>query len=198
MDLLKQIKNLMGKSSRKKLIENTAILVIIGVIILIAGKSFFSGTNTADKNSNVEKDAKSNAVVRADDYYDDTEIKLGNILSQINGAGKVEVMVTYSVSKENIPAYDVKKSESTTDEKDSGGGTRKIGQNSYESQIVYENGQNGQKNPMIIKELEPVVKGVLVVAEGATNPEVREKLCKSVQVLMDVPIHKIQVIERKK
>jgi hypothetical protein len=199
MDLIKKIKKMLESKNRKKLIQDAFIVVIIGVIIIIAGKSFFPGKEVDDKKTQTDNTTvAANSDISSNTGYSETEVKLRSILTQISGAGKVDVMVTYSVSKENVPAYDVKKSESNTEEKDSGGGTRKIDQNSYESSIVYENSQNGSKNPVIIKELEPVVKGVLVVAEGASNPEVKEKICKAVQVLMDVPIHKIQVVERKK
>lgn len=199
MDLLKRLKEMTENKNRKKLIENAVIIIIIGVILIIAGRSFFPATNSKGKQVDTPKSTDT-ANVSGDNTtaYSDTEVELKSILSQISGAGKVDVMITYSVSKENVPAYDVKKSESKTDEKDSGGGTRKLEQSSYDSSIVYENSQNGEKNPVILKELEPVAKGVLVVAEGAANPEVREKLSRAVQVLMDIPIHKVSVIERKK
>lgn len=199
MFIIEKIKKLLKSSNRKKLIENAAILTIIGVILLIAGKSFLG--SEYGKNDKSELNQNTSAQ-REDGLYEkannEMEGRLKSILSQVYGAGKVDVMVSYSVSKEKIPVSDVKKSESITDEKDSGGGTRKISQSSYESSIVFENGQNGEKSAMIVKELEPEVKGVLVVAEGAGSPAVKDKLCRAVQVLLDIPIHKIQVVEGRK
>lgn len=197
MNILKRLRGLVQSKNRKKIIENTVIVAIIGIIAIIAGSTFLSGGKKPP-----QPEAGSPGTAEVATAYSgntgDTETKLKNILSQVEGAGKVDVMVTYISGKENIPAYDTKESDNTTDEKDSGGGTRKIAQSSNDSAIVFKNGANGEKSPVIIKELEPAVKGVLVVAEGASDPQVREKLARSVQVLLDIPLHKIQVIERKK
>jgi len=199
MEIFNRLKELLESKNRRKLIENAAIIIIIGVIIIIVGSTFFSGKEKPaanDSNTPGSDSIETSAAVTK--TSDDMETKLKYILSQVEGAGKVEVMITYSTGKENIPAYDTKTSENSTDEKDSGGGARKISQSSSDSAIVFKSGVNGEKIPVIIKEIEPVVKGVLVVAEGASNPQVREKLNRAVQVLLDIPVHKIQVIERKK
>ena len=200
MDILKKIKEMLENKNRKKLVENAVFVIIIGIIIIIAGGVFFS---KSEKTNNDGSPQQSTGAVEAlktltSTEKDATEERLKAILSQIQGVGKVDVMITYTVSKENIPAYDVKKSDSNTDEKDSGGGTRNISQNDSDSTVVYEDNQSGGKRPVIVKEVQPVVKGVLVVAEGAASPQVMEKICKSVQILMDIPIHKVQVVEMKK
>jgi stage III sporulation protein AG len=51
---------------------------------------------------------------------------------------------------------------------------------------------------VVIKEILPEVKGVIVVAEGASNIEVRESLTRAVQVLSGVAVHKIQVFVKSK
>ena len=116
----------------------------------------------------------------------------------MKGVGKVDVMITYVTSSENVPAYDIKKNQSGTQEKDSGGGTRNISQEEYDSTLAYEDSSDGGKKPVILKEIEPEVKGVLVVADGADSAEVRERICNSVMVVLDVPAHKVQVVQRKK
>jgi len=111
--------------------------------------------------------------------------------------GKVDVMITYVSDGEVVPAVNTRINESNADEKDSGGGTRKVRENDQETSIAYEEAQ-GVKKPIILTQKEPEVKGVIVVAEGGNNVIVKEKICKAVQVLLDIPIHKVQVFERKK
>lgn len=200
MDFFKRfIKKLQG-GDRKKLIENTVVVAIIGVIIIIVGSSFLSGgkqdKSTSGKTVTSATEAEDTSYKESGDEA--LEDRLIKILGQIDGVGRVDVMVTFSAGKENIPAYDIKKNESTTNEKDSGGGTREITQSDYESKMVFEDSQSGSKKPVIIKDLQPVIKGVVVVADGASKPEVKNRICRAVQVLMDIPIHKVQVIERKK
>ena len=198
MEILKSFKKLLENKDKKKIIENTVIVIIIGVIIIVAGSSFFSKKKAPETEPYVKSAADTQTSAAGEYTSSETELKLKSILSSVEGAGKVEVMITYSVSKESIPAYDTKTSENNTDEKDSGGGTRKIAQSSLESSVVFQEGNNGAKIPVLIKENDPVVKGVLVVAEGASEPQVREKLRKAVKALLDVEEHRIEIIERKK
>lgn len=199
MDILKRLKEMLEGKSRKKLVENAVIIIITGIIVIIAAGTFLSGNkNTADteKSAAVQESAQATAVQPRTE--DSVEGELAAILSKVQGVGRVDVMITYVSGKESIPAYDTKKSENTTDEKDSGGGTRSITQGDYDSTVVYEDRQGGGKSPVILKELQPVVKGVVVVADGAGSPEVKERILNAVQVLVDVPVHKIQVIQMKK
>lgn len=186
--------------SKKKLIENAIIVIIVGIIIIIAGGTIFG--------SNGQKDVKSkppdgtsvevaNKTTEAEERSD-LEVKLASILSKIDGAGKVDVMITYVSGREIVPAYDIRSNENSTQERDNGGGTRNITQSDKEQKIAYEEEQGGIRKPIIVKDLQPVVKGVVVVADGAREPVVRESISRAVQVLMDIPIHKIEVLERKK
>jgi len=195
--VIENIKKKTNEQGKRKLIENTVIVIIIGAIILIAGSSLFSSNDTKKTNDNkggvenIETLSKSTESREKEDI----EVRLESILSKIEGVGKVDVMVTYVSGKEIVPAYNTRIDENDTVEKDNQGGTRNIKESSKEESIVFEEEQ-GVKKPIIIKDIEPVVKGVIIVAEGASNPSVQEKILKAVQVLMDLPIHKIQVFER--
>lgn len=208
MDTIKKVmgylKKLLKSEKNNKMGENLIILIIIGVIIIIAGSTLF-GEKDKTKKDNAGKSVEDKSVENAEEVSvvgvnaerTDIEKNIEEILSQIYGAGKVDVLVTYSSGREIVPYSDIKKSDELTDEKDSGGGTRKIDQSSYESHIAYEDSGSGVKKPIILKELLPEVKGVVVVADGAGDTLVKESLVNAVKVLFDIPIHKIQVFERK-
>jgi len=196
VDIIRRVKELIDGQSRKKLIENTAIVIVIGIIVIIAGGSIF-GTDKS-KNAQTKAENTVDGSLPTSSSVEGTEVKLRSLLSQMQGVGKVDVMITYSTTKEDVPAYDIKKNQSSTDEKDSEGGTRSITQEEYESTLAYEDSSSGGKIPVVLKELEPEVKGVLVVAEGADSVEVRERIINAVTVVLDVPIHKVQVVQRKK
>lgn len=194
------IKNMLDGKDKKRMVENTVIVIIIGIIIIIAGSTLFGGNKTKTEEAAVKQEASSEPVARnvsADDKAE-LEKEMEALLTQINGAGRVNIMITYVSGKEIVPAYDTKKTENNTNEKDSGGGTRSINQSDSQSQVVFEESQGNAKHPIVLKELLPQVKGVIVVADGATDPVVKENLTRAVQVLLDVPIHKIQVFERKR
>ena len=45
----------------------------------------------------------------------------------------------------------------------------------------------------MVKEMQPEVEGILIVAEGAGDETVVKEITYAVQVLFDVPVHKIKV-----
>ncbi|HHW30475.1 MAG TPA: stage III sporulation protein AG [Clostridiaceae bacterium] len=186
--------------SKNKLIENSLIVLIIGAIILIAASSFYKDKVDMTKNNQNNFDNSVEVVSRNNlaDYDSDMEKKLASILSKIDGVGKVDVMITYISGNEIVPAYEVKESENSSIEKDSEGGTREVTQYDRETKVVYEDNNNGDKKPVILKNIYPEIKGVVVVAEGADKPGIKGKLIKAVEVLTGVPVHRIQILERAK
>lgn len=193
------IKDTVDKKGRKKLIENLAIITIIGIIAIIAGNTLLS-VNKAGRESTVSGSVNTVNTVKTESVgiFSNEEEKIARILSKIEGAGRVDVVITYEASKEIVPAYETKRNSSMTEEEDSEGGIRNIEEENTEEKLAYQDEEGGLKKPVIIKELQPVIKGVVVVAEGADNAEVREDLTRAAQILTGVPIHKIQVFKRDK
>ena len=204
MKIFKKISGVIKKYSssdkNNKMGENLVILIIVGVIIIIAGGTFFNNKGKNQESTNIKQpeDMQSIQSIAAVDEKSELEKKVEEILSEITGTGKVSVMITYVSGKEIVPYYDTKRNDNSTDEKDSTGGTRKQTQVSSESNIAFEEVSGGVNKPIIIKEMYPQVKGVVVVAQGASDVAVKESLINAVRVLMDVPIHRIQVFEKKK
>lgn len=203
MEIIRRIKKFISDQTArglKKNIESLAVLLVIGIIAIIAGGNFFGGEGSRSSEkvkTGIKTGSGENPAVAVNDEKSRTVKEIEDILSQIEGAGKVSVLITYACGKEEVPAVDRKSTISTTDEKDNGGGTRKIEQQDSESKIIFEESSNIKK-PYIVKELQPIPKGAVIVAEGADNFEVKERLCTAVQVLLDIPLHKIQVCKKTK
>ncbi|HEY9061315.1 MAG TPA: stage III sporulation protein AG [Pseudobacteroides sp.] len=190
------LEKLFQNKNKKKIIENSVIVIIIGIIAIVAGGSLFKKSETKKESLNettIKTQAASAKVEPSENDFN--EKKLEELLMKVKGAGKVHVMVTYVSGKEIVPAYDKKRNESDTQEKDSGGGVRSIKQNDNEDKLAYEESQGNSKKPIVLKELLPEVKGVVVIADGASDPEVKERLVRAVQVLLDVPVHRVEVLE---
>ena len=47
----------------------------------------------------------------------------------------------------------------------------------------------------MVKELEPSLEGVLVLAEGGGSPVVRQELLEAVQALFSIEAHKIKIMK---
>lgn len=195
--LVEKIKSMTESKNKKKLIENSVIAIIIGIILIITAGTFFGGGGRKGTEEKQQQSKGTELVSKQLIQEDSSSIQkeMEAILSQVAGAGKVDVMITYETGKESVPATNVKRNDNSTQEKDTSGGTRDIKQNDFESNVVYEEGQ-GTKKPIILKEIQPKVKGVVIIADGADNPVVKENLCNAAKVLLDVEMHKIEVLQR--
>ena len=115
-------------------------------------------------------------------------------LSSIKGAGRVEVMITYKSSRGIVPAVNTTESQTITEEEDSSGGVRKVSQKDVNSQTVTMNDSSGSK-PLVVKEMEPEIKGVIVIAEGAKNIRIKMDLMRAVQTALGVSARQVEVFE---
>lgn len=153
-ELIKFLKN---KNNRLIL-----IILIIGVVIMLsaAGRSKPQPVTVTDAGKE--------------------EAQLSRILSGIDGAGKVSVMVTYYGTAEKDIAYETKTNSSD--------GTK----SSEDKKAVMSDG-----TPMVVKETYPKVKGVIVTAQGADNAAVKRKLTEAVTAALDVPEYRVCICRSK-
>ena len=84
----------------------------------------------------------------------------------------------------------------TTTEQDGAGGVRTIIQTEQQEKSVSKQA-SGEELPYVIKELEPEVEGVVVIAEGSKSGTVDLDIVEAVQALFDLPAHKIKVLKMK-
>lgn len=118
-----------------------------------------------------------------------------DILKYMEGVGKVRVLVTMETSKEAIVEKDSPYSRTNTLETDSEGGSRNISDMENQEETVYITDSQGNKSPYVVKEMAPLVKGVVVVAEGGGKDEVKESITEALVALFDLEPHKIKVVK---
>lgn len=128
------------------------------------------------------------------EYVQYLERKLENILMQMDGVGRVDVMITVLDGGEQIVEKDQKTTSSSTSERDSGGGERSVTEQAGEDSTVYVETAD-EKYPYVQKETLPTVAGVVVVAEGGGNPAAVSEISESVQALLKVEPHRIRVVK---
>lgn len=182
---------LLDKFSDKKKVENLITFLILLVILIVALNSIYN----EDESQAIENKEVNSLNTRNESYKTEFEIRLENILSKINGAGEVNVMVSYENEVKKIPMVDTKNTTTVTSEKDSAGGERKTEETNIEEIVIYESNGN-LKSPVIQEYTVPKILGVIVVAEGAKDMTVKEKLINAVTSITDVASHKIQVLEK--
>lgn len=192
--------NLDTQISNKKKIENLAVFLVILVITIIIinfiwndNKDLKNNVQTNDQN---KKLANTNVVNNIEDSnsYDDIENKLEDILSNINGVGKVKVMITYASTSTTIPVYNEESTEQNTEETDSEGGTRKVSQTDVKKEIIYEE-NDGNKSLITQKTISPEIEGAIITAEGADSSEIKNNIIQAVEAVTGLPTHRIQVFK---
>lgn len=193
MGFLNRLKEKLESSNSKKLINNLAAVVIACVIVLISLSVFFPKEDSKTSEDETAKEVLQEKNIPEAAYNDNMEERLENILSKIEGVGEVQAMITYETSTEVIPASNTTKSEQTTEESDKQGGTRIIKQENISQNIVTVNGENYNNSPIVIKEVKPVIRGVIVVAEGAGELTVKNQVIEAVTTIFQIKSHKVKV-----
>ena len=187
-----KIREYLDKMDSNKLIYNLLIILIIGIIILIMANIFLTNTRKTNSNSQVT-DFSADASNVDLDYGTLLEKKLEDTLSELKRVGEVKVMITLEDTIEKIPAFNTSKNNETTNEVDSQGGTRETIREGMDIQLV--TGSEG--TPMVLKEIKPTVRGVIVIAEGAEDPEIREMLYEAVKTVLGISGNRVEVYSRK-
>ena len=200
MDSLgKAFKNLFKKGNKKNL-YGLFILFIAGVALLILSKTIFSSFPRLEKQSpdnpgiiapNFSNDEKDTS------YEEMLTKRLEDILSLMDGAGRVKVMLTLSYGNEVILASDTVSEESVTSETDAAGAQRTIDQQKNDRRTVLVKQNDGGEKPIVLKEIMPRVEGVIIMAQGGDNIAVKAALINAVQTVLGIEIHKVQVSKMK-
>lgn len=130
--------------------------------------------------------------INMDSYVSSLEDKLENILMSVEGAGKVQVMITVkgSATKEVLMEEPYEEKNETKD--DGAGGRSDLNEKSHGENVVYTENDSGT-SPFVIAEELPQVEGVAVVAQGGENISVKEKITSIIKALFDIEINKIAV-----
>lgn len=179
-----KLKALVEKAKAVKNIE--IIVAIVAIAVLIILYSLF----TTDKSK--PKATKQNDSSCELTLTDEVERKLADVLSKIDGAGRVEVMITYTASAEKITAN----TRSTHTNSSNSGGTITTSTSTVtETPIIIS--ANGVSELYILKEIMPKVIGVIVVAQGANDVRVRLELLRAVQTILDINANSVEIFAMK-
>lgn len=126
---------------------------------------------------------------------EDIEARLEELLSAIEGAGRVRVMITYATGAEIVPAMSTQVQSSTSEQSDEKGSWQKsLTRNEQSSPVT---GRNDTQ-PVVLVEKMPEILGVVVVAEGAHDLKVRMALQQAVETVLQLSSKKVDVFPMEK
>lgn len=174
------------------------LIVGLLVLILLAFSLSYLG-----EIGNISKSEKGNIIGSANsnitdlpkinyEYEKEETENLKNILSKIKGVGEVEVNLRFAGSEVMIPAKDSNSKESTTEEVDSEGGKRSNSEVNDDDKVVMKNDNKGN-SPFILETKKPEVIGVMVVAQGAADSEIKYEISKAISNLYNISLENVSI-----
>ncbi|NLP46599.1 MAG: hypothetical protein GX347_06115 [Epulopiscium sp.] len=186
------------KGNHKKLTHLIFILGL-GIIFIYISNHFFSPTvSPITKEEQTKTSTTSDIKDQSQESFEkQLEKRLIESLGKIEGVGKVDAMITLESSKEIVINKDTPFTESTTREEDGEGGNRYISNRDIEEKTIMKNTGNGITEPIVIMENEPIIKGIIIIAEGGNDPYIKNQLIKASEVLLGISSNKVQVFKMK-
>lgn len=156
-------------------------------------------SRTAEREETVLEAANfnNNSSYDLDAYVDRLEKRVEEIVSGMEGVGKVRVMITVADTGTEILERNKEITTSNLEEADNAGGSRKNTENGQREEVIYRRDSNGNEIPYVVQRRLPEVTGVVVTAEGAGNAKVKENIIGAVGVLFNLNEHRIKVIRMK-
>ena len=115
------------------------------------------------------------------------EQSLAELVTNIQGAGNAKVMVTVERSAEQVYAQEEKRSTQTTEDRGSN--------NSTETNYILVKDADGSQRALAVTEVQPVVKGVVVVCDGGDDPVVQQRVIDAVTTALDITSVRVCVVK---
>jgi stage III sporulation protein AG len=211
-----KIRNLLNKTDKDKTktkkIHYIALIGLVGLLLLIISNMFNITSPDSESDhvlpiseenlTNVEQETwkqndQSDATSKIQSLEDAYEKDLNHLLEQMNGISNVEVMVNLDATNEQVYQKNLIIGSQVTKELDQNGGTREIDDETREQTVVILR-QGDKEIPLTVQTKKPEVRGVLIVANGVENMEVKKWVIDAVSKVLDVPVHRVSVMPKNK
>ncbi|MDE7362435.1 MAG: hypothetical protein K2N38_10935 [Oscillospiraceae bacterium] len=163
---------LLGDKGRKIIVAGAlaAMLLLLLSTVSCGGKKSAAEPFTAENASELEREL---------------EQRLIQLISRIDGAGEVTVMVTLDTVSQQVYEKDARsESSSRTDSDGSSNGS------AFETEVVL---AGSAKEPLKVGTVQPKVRGAAVVCPGASDPIVKERVANTVAKALDIGLSRVYV-----
>ena len=157
--------------------KKISILVFAGLLMIVL--IFLSELDFSSTDDDSKQISEYNNV----EYCTYLENKVTEIIEAIDGAGKTKVMITLSETTEYIYATDDKDSRKQTDSTNDANI-----QNDY---VIIEKDNND--SGLLIKTIEPKIRGIAVVCEGGDNISVQNQIYSVVSAVLNINTSRISI-----
>lgn len=173
---MNKLKTFWGKIKSIKHFE-IWLAVCVGLVVCVIYFSFFGGGKSKSDNSQNESTQEYSSAL---EYTNFLENKLGNVLSKISGVGSVNVIITLESGFSYEYATDTE--------------TKSVASGGTETTITTETVILVSNKPVVMKEIYPTIKGVVVVAKGAENFSVKMNILSAVETVLEIDRTSITIL----
>ncbi len=181
-------------AEQAKALRFGAIIVLAGILFILLGGLGKDKKITGSLGPKESVIVDRQTLILLDKKKEELAKDLARILSHIKGVGRVEVELTLDTGPIQIYEFNRSEEVQTLEEKDSDGGERNQEQKTRQEQVAIYRDAGGQEKPMLIKEIQPMVRGVLIVAEGAEDLALKADLARAASRVLGIPLHKVMVL----
>lgn len=183
-----------GKSLCNRLMaeeKKTGLILLIGLLGMLL--IFLSGTGE-------KEDPPQNAMAVSDvsqeneDYCQKTQQKILDLVSSIRGVGEVQVWVTLESGAEYLYLQEETRSRDSSRDVDAQGASiTRERDDTEKSYLLIDRG--GEEQPLLQKQIEPTIQGVVVVCQGAQDPQVTEQVVGAVSCALGIGSNRVYVAQ---
>lgn len=181
LPFLKKIKNI-------KHIEIIVCIIFISLLLLIYFVGF-KGTSAKDETTFTSSVQGELNFVTSSAFARETEDKLVSIIEGLKGVNSARVMVSVKEGSEIVIANSIKEETIYSSDGESKNVTI------VKTPIIVT--ENGESKPIILMEVLPIVNGVIVVADGAEDINVKLNIYRAIQAILTISSENIQVFAGK-
>jgi len=188
------------KEKDNKTVISIGVLLAVGVLFMIlTGPLSRPGSQVTDLSvppgiyHDPPPQAPTENIITS--YERALELRLEEALSKVEGVGRVHVVVNFVQGRETVFVVDSNTTTSVTQEQDAQGGTRYQSNQTAQDKTIIITDRTGVDRPLVQKEIEPIIGGVIIIAEGGGDIIVRDALIRATSTLLGLDINSVHVMQ---
>ena len=189
-----KLKKAMPASLKSSLIKKPRVLlgVLCAVGVLLAVLPQLSGSGGSKKSSASE----TVKTVTAAEYAEALENSLEKTVAEITGDKAPRVLITLQNGFEYVYASEEKSNTDSAEDKSSSDTLKKEQSDKAEKSYIILKNEQGDEEPLVVTEIMPEVKGVVVVCDGGENESVNLAVKNTVVTALKISETKVFVTGR--
>ena len=200
--MLKKIEEFIREKGSKDVLLGLVVAIAAGVaFMLFSGTMSRAGSQVAELsvppsiNSSQDPPPTATQPQELTTYERALERRLEEALSKVEGVGRVHVVVNFVQGRETVFVVDSNTTSSVIQEQDAQGGTRYQSNQTSQDKTIIITDRTGVDRPLVQKEIEPIIGGVIIIAEGGGDIIVRDALIRATSTLLGLDINSVHVMQ---